>query len=163
MLRGSVESCANRRSRRTRSGSSRSASRSRRYSGRSRDSPTTRTIHTVSRPATTPANSGHHSCIGFDSFLSICACVKVVTCHRQLPPNQVDLAVEVFRMLADGTRVRLLWAMIDEELPVNELASRVGKPATSVSQHLARLQMARLVRTRREGMQVFYRLENDHV
>src|SRR5215208_6571266 len=38
-----------------------------------------------------------------------------------------------------------------------------GKPGPSVSQHLAKLRMARLVRTRREGTQVFYRLENDHV
>ena len=38
-----------------------------------------------------------------------------------------------------------------------------GKPAPSVSQHLAKLRMARLVRTRRDGTQVIYRLENDHV
>ena len=66
-------------------------------------------------------------------------------------------------MLSDTTRVRLLWALIDQELAVNELATRVGKPAPSVSQHLAKLRMARLVRTRREGTQVFYRLENEHV
>ncbi len=66
-------------------------------------------------------------------------------------------------MLADPTRVRLLWALADRELSVNDLAERVGKPAPSVSQHLAKLRMARLVRTRREGTQVFYRLENDHV
>ena len=66
-------------------------------------------------------------------------------------------------MLSDTTRVRLLWALIDQELAVNELAERVGKPAPSVSQHLAKLRMARLVRTRREGTQVFYRLENEHV
>lgn len=66
-------------------------------------------------------------------------------------------------MLSDSTRVRLLWALIDEELAVNELAERVGKPAPSVSQHLAKLRMARLVRTRRDGTQVFYRLENEHV
>lgn len=66
-------------------------------------------------------------------------------------------------MLSDTTRVRLLWSLIDEELAVNELADRVGKPAPSVSQHLAKLRMARLVRTRREGTQVFYRLENEHV
>jgi DNA-binding transcriptional ArsR family regulator len=80
-----------------------------------------------------------------------------------LADDQVDLAVEVFRMLADATRVQLLWALTGEELPVNELATRIGKPAPSVSQHLAKLRMARLVRTRREGTQVFYRLENDHV
>ncbi len=80
-----------------------------------------------------------------------------------MPTEQAELAVEVFRMLADTTRVRLLWALIDHELAVNELADRLGKPAPSVSQHLAKLRMARLVRTRREGTQVFYRLENEHV
>lgn len=66
-------------------------------------------------------------------------------------------------MLADSTRVQVLWALADTELSVNELAEHVAKPAPSVSQHLAKLRMARLVRTRREGTQVFYRLENDHV
>jgi DNA-binding transcriptional ArsR family regulator len=83
--------------------------------------------------------------------------------RSQLPAEQVDLAVEVFRMLADATRVQLLWALVDHELSVNDLADQVGKAATSVSQHLAKLRMARLVRTRREGTQVFYRLENDHI
>jgi len=82
---------------------------------------------------------------------------------EDLPIEQAELAVEVFRMLSDTTRVRLLWALIDQELAVNELADRVGKPAPSVSQHLAKLRMARLVRTRRAGTQVFYRLENEHV
>ena len=80
-----------------------------------------------------------------------------------LPDEQVELAVEVFRMLADGTRVRLLWALVDTELSVTDLAAAAGKPGPAVSQHLAKLRMARLVRTRREGNQVFYRLENDHV
>ncbi len=80
-----------------------------------------------------------------------------------MPLDQVDLAVEIFRMLADATRLQLLWALVERELSVNELAEQVGKPAPSVSQHLAKLRMARLVRTRREGVQVFYRLENDHV
>jgi len=82
---------------------------------------------------------------------------------RILPPDQVALAVEVFRMLADGTRIQILWALIDRELPVNDLAAVIGKPGPSVSQHLAKLRMARLVRTRRDGTQIFYQLENDHV
>ena len=49
------------------------------------------------------------------------------------------------------------------ELGVNDLAARVGKPGPSVSRHLAKLRMARLVRTRREGTQVNYWLENEHV
>lgn len=70
---------------------------------------------------------------------------------------------EVFRMLADGTRIRILWALIDSELSVNEIAAEVGKSGPAVSQHLAKLRMARLVRTRRDGNQIFYQLENDHV
>jgi len=66
-------------------------------------------------------------------------------------------------MLADATRVRILWALIGRELSVNELAGEVGKLPAAVSQHLAKLRMTRLVQTRREGTQVFYRLENEHV
>ena len=71
--------------------------------------------------------------------------------------EQVGLAVEVFRMLSDATRVQLLWALLDGEMPVNDLAEAVGKPASGVSQHLAKLRMARLVSTRRQANQVFYR------
>jgi len=80
-----------------------------------------------------------------------------------LAPEQVDIAVELLRMLAEPTRVRLLWALLDRELPVNELADAVGQPAPGVSQHLAKLRTARGVRTRRQANQVFYRIENSHV
>lgn len=86
--------------------------------------------------------------------------------QRDRPPlgdEQVGLVVEVFRMLADATRVRVLWALTAGELSVNELADSVGKQAASVSQHLAKLRMARLVRTRRDGTTVYYSLENEHV
>src|SRR6478752_1416561 len=83
--------------------------------------------------------------------------------NHPLPADQVALAVEVFRMLAEGTRIQLLWALIDGEMSVNDLAETIGKPGPSVSQHLAKLRMARLVRTRRDGTQIFYQLENDHV
>src|SRR5690349_20892428 len=80
-----------------------------------------------------------------------------------IPDDEVNLIVEVFRMLADPTRFRLLWALTGGELSVSELAEQVDKPAPSVSQHLAKLRMARLVRTRREGTTIFYSLENEHV
>jgi DNA-binding transcriptional ArsR family regulator len=83
--------------------------------------------------------------------------------NDQLPDDQANLIVEVFRMLADATRIRVLWALTDGESSVNELAEMAGKSAPSVSQHLAKLRMARLVRTRREGTTIFYSLENEHV
>jgi ArsR family transcriptional regulator, zinc-responsive transcriptional repressor len=84
---------------------------------------------------------------------------------KELMPDaeQVDLAVEVFRMLADPSRVRILWVLLDDERSVNELADALGKPQSAVSQHLAKLRLARLVLTRKQGVQVFYRLANDHV
>ena len=81
----------------------------------------------------------------------------------RIPEDQVALIVELFRMLADPTRVQVLWALTGKELSVNELAQHVGKPAPSVSQHLAKLRMARLVQTRRSGTTIFYSLENEHV
>ena len=75
----------------------------------------------------------------------------------------VELAVEVFTMLADVTRVRLVLALRDHaELPVNRLAELVGKAAPAVSQHLAKLRMARMVTTRQDGTRVFYRLTDEH-
>ncbi|OBH49434.1 ArsR/SmtB family transcription factor [Mycobacterium mantenii] len=80
-----------------------------------------------------------------------------------LADDQVGLIVEIFRMLADATRIRVLYALTEGESSVNELAEKVDKPAPSVSQHLAKLRMARLVRTRRAGTTIFYSLENEHV
>lgn len=75
----------------------------------------------------------------------------------------VELAVEVFQMLADATRVRIILALRQGgELSVNHLADIVDKSPAAVSQHLAKLRMARIVATRQEGQRVFYRLENEH-
>lgn len=81
----------------------------------------------------------------------------------ELPGEEVDLTVEIFRMLADATRIKLLWHLLDGERSVSDLAAAAGKAQTGVSQHLAKLRMARLVHTRRQGNQVFYRIESDHI
>ncbi|MFV0451395.1 MAG: ArsR/SmtB family transcription factor [Propioniciclava sp.] len=74
----------------------------------------------------------------------------------------VELAVEVFSMLAEATRVRLILALADGELSVNRLAEIVEKPASTVSQHLAKMRLARMVATRQEGTRVYYRLVDEH-
>jgi DNA-binding transcriptional ArsR family regulator len=74
----------------------------------------------------------------------------------------VELAVEIFKMLADATRVRIVLALRDGELSVNTLADLVGKSPAAVSQHLAKLRLARMVTTRHEANRVFYRLANEH-
>lgn len=66
-------------------------------------------------------------------------------------------------MLADPTRVRLLWLLLDRECSVNDMAVLLDKPASAISQHLSKLRLARLVQTRRQGTHVFYSIGNDHV
>ena len=79
-----------------------------------------------------------------------------------LDGEYVELAAEVFAMLADATRIRVILALRDSELSVNQLAEAVNKSQAAVSQHLAKLRLARIVTTRREGTRVFYRLANEH-
>lgn len=81
----------------------------------------------------------------------------------QVTPEQVDVAVAIFSMLADPTRVRLLSCLLDREHSVNELAAVLGSAPPAVSQHLAKLRLARLVKYRRDGRRVIYSADNSHV
>jgi DNA-binding transcriptional ArsR family regulator len=80
----------------------------------------------------------------------------------QADDQLVELAVEIFKMLADPTRIRIVLALRDSELSVNTLANVVRKSPAAVSQHLAKLRLARIVATRHEANRVFYRLANEH-
>ena len=83
-------------------------------------------------------------------------------CGLHVDSEYVELAVEVFAMLADPTRVRIVLALREEELSVNHLADIVDKSPAAVSQHLAKMRLARMVSTRQDGNRVFYRLANEH-
>jgi DNA-binding transcriptional ArsR family regulator len=74
----------------------------------------------------------------------------------------VDLAAEVFNLLSDATRIRIILTLEAGELPVGELAERVAKSPTAVSQHLAKLRWAKVVQTRQVGTRVFYSLVDEH-
>jgi DNA-binding transcriptional ArsR family regulator len=81
-----------------------------------------------------------------------------------LPPGaQVDAAVTALRMLADPTRLRLLWLLRDGEHDVGTLAVAVGAARPAVSQHLAKLVLAGLVVSRPEGRRRVYRAGGAHV
>jgi DNA-binding transcriptional ArsR family regulator len=80
-------------------------------------------------------------------------------------PNeeQVHLAAESFRLLSDPTRMKILWALLHGESSVACLAELVGAAPTAVSQHLAKLRLAGLVKGRREGTFVYYSAADIHV
>lgn len=80
-----------------------------------------------------------------------------------LTSDQVNAAVTSFALLADPTRVRMLWALRDAELDVATLAAIAACRPTVASQHLSKLRFAGLVEGQRHGQRVIYRLRGAHV
>ncbi|MFC0672345.1 ArsR/SmtB family transcription factor [Brachybacterium hainanense] len=79
------------------------------------------------------------------------------------PDSQyADVAAEVFTLLSDATRIRIILALREGEMSVGALAERIGKSPTVISQHLAKLRWGRIVEPRQEGTRAFYRLIDEH-
>ena len=76
--------------------------------------------------------------------------------------ERLELA-ELFKMLGDPTRMRILEALTREELCVCDLAQLMDVSASAVSHQLRLLRAARVVRFRKEGKNVFYALDDAHV
>jgi DNA-binding transcriptional ArsR family regulator len=72
-------------------------------------------------------------------------------------------AAHLLKLLADPTRLRIVWALLHGEHAVAELAEHVGARPTAVSQHLAKLRLAGAVRTRRDGNRIYYLAQNEHI
>jgi DNA-binding transcriptional ArsR family regulator len=68
----------------------------------------------------------------------------------------------MLKLLADRTRLMIVWSLLHGEHSVTELAEHVGVAPAAVSQHLAKLRLAQLVRTRRDGNRIFYEAADDH-
>ena len=78
--------------------------------------------------------------------------------------DQVRVAVDTFRLLADPTRVRLLCALADgAELDVTTLAEIAGVAQPATSQHLARLRLAGAVDVRKDGRRSLYSIRGVHL
>jgi ArsR family transcriptional regulator, lead/cadmium/zinc/bismuth-responsive transcriptional repressor len=70
---------------------------------------------------------------------------------------------ELYKALADETRIKILYLLSQRELCVCDLAFLLETTLPAVSHHLRLLKTLRLVSSRREGKMVFYRLDDDHV
>jgi len=82
---------------------------------------------------------------------------------RLLEEPLVEALAETFKVLGDMTRVRILDALSRSELCVQDVADMLGVTQSAVSHQLRLLRSMRLVRTRREGRQIFYALDDDHI
>lgn len=84
------------------------------------------------------------------------------TCTLDSESQYADFAAEVFSLLSDATRVRIILALREAEKSVTELAEEIGKSPTVVSQHLAKLRWGKVVAARQEGNRAFYSLIDEH-
>jgi len=80
-----------------------------------------------------------------------------------LAPEVAAGVAGVFRALSDPTRVRMVSALADAELPVGELAEALGMTVSAVSHQLGLLRRLRVVRRRRVGRYIYYCLDDEHV
>ncbi|HIZ48850.1 MAG TPA: metalloregulator ArsR/SmtB family transcription factor [Candidatus Gemmiger excrementavium] len=81
-----------------------------------------------------------------------------------LPGDEIlyDLA-ELFRVFGDTTRIKILYALFESELCVNDIAQVIGLSQSAVSHQLRLLKASKLVKFRREGKAVYYSLDDEHV
>ena len=70
---------------------------------------------------------------------------------------------ELFSALSDASRVRIISLLIEGEMSVSALAEGLKMTESAVSHQLRGLRQMRLVRARKDGRQVFYTLDDDHV
>ena len=84
--------------------------------------------------------------------------------QNDLPDDEIlyDLA-ELFRVFGDSTRIKILYALFESELCVNDIAQVVGISQSAVSHQLRVLKTSKLVKFRRDGKAIYYSLDDDHV
>ena len=90
---------------------------------------------------------------------------RVDSAQKRLPADdELDRLTRLFRLLGDATRARRLCALLEAgELCVCDLAASIDAAETTVSQALRLLRTAGVVRARREGRMMRYRLDDAHV
>lgn len=87
---------------------------------------------------------------------------------EKVKPNMPDIGLlyelsDFFKVMGDGTRLRLLWALEEYEMCVGDLAVLLDMTKSAVSHQLKVLRTAKLVKSRKKGKNVYYSLDDYHV
>ena len=83
--------------------------------------------------------------------------------HHRLDEDALFEMAELFKVFGDSTRIRILYALFQEELSVTDICEELGMSISAVSHQLRLLKQAKLVNCRRAGRQAYYALADDHV
>lgn len=92
-------------------------------------------------------------------------CCEHESLNNSSMPNEeilYDLA-DLFKVFADTTRIKILYALMEQDLCVAHIAEAIGATQSAVSHQLRILKQARLVKFKREGKSIIYSLSDDHV
>ena len=81
----------------------------------------------------------------------------------KLKDNDVMDLANLFKIFGDPTRIEIMWELLDKEENVHSIAEKLGMDSSTISQQLRILRNNKLVRTRRDGKQIFYSLNDEHV
>jgi ArsR family transcriptional regulator, zinc-responsive transcriptional repressor len=77
--------------------------------------------------------------------------------------SEFAAAVGTLKLLADETRLRIIWNLLHGEHSVNGLAQHLNMQPAAISHHLAKLRMSGVVTTRRDGNRIFYAAHDHHI
>lgn len=81
----------------------------------------------------------------------------------KMDERKFDRLAEFFRIFGESARLKILSVLLEGELCVNDLATAMGMNQSAVSHQLRVLKQARVVKTRREGKNILYSLDDDHI
>ncbi|WP_315116812.1 metalloregulator ArsR/SmtB family transcription factor [uncultured Clostridium sp.] len=101
--------------------------------------------------------------------IEVCNCCDVHNdCVSCVKKNMLDNETftrlsDLFKVLGDYTRIKIIYALFKKELCVCDIAEVLGMSQSSISHQLRILKSARLVKFRREGKTVFYSLDDEHI
>lgn len=88
--------------------------------------------------------------------------MQAIKANMPTEDRMLDVA-DLFKNFADSTRIKIMCALVDNELCVSDLAQIVGSSESAVSHQLRLLRIAKLVKQRRDGKEIYYSLDDDHV
>jgi ArsR family transcriptional regulator, lead/cadmium/zinc/bismuth-responsive transcriptional repressor len=77
--------------------------------------------------------------------------------------NSVAELADLFRLLGDTTRLRIVVSCLEQPTAVGDIANKLGLSSSLVSHHLRLLRAARIVKAERDGKQVFYLAADQHI
>lgn len=89
---------------------------------------------------------------------------KIKILRKKLrPESELHELSDVFSILSDTTRLKIVLALIEAELCVCDIAGFLGITKSAVSHHLRLMRNLRLVRFRRDGKMTYYSLDDHHI